>query len=163
MSLQNPLWDFALKTYSEPDVEAACLALQDSCGLSVNAILFALWLAEQGREYHVDAAAHEQIAQWQNKVTASIRRARLHVRGQRDTSGLYQTLKTVELEAEQAELAMFYQLTEQMPVIADCDVALLRYNNLLAVSGSECGGVCREQLENLRQALLKAQQKLEPF
>ena len=43
------LWDFSLAFYGRPEVEAACLTLQDGHGLDVNLVLLAAWAAHTGR------------------------------------------------------------------------------------------------------------------
>jgi uncharacterized protein (TIGR02444 family) len=42
-------WDFAVSRYSRPEVEAACLVLQDEHGQCVPLLLWRLWAAAEGR------------------------------------------------------------------------------------------------------------------
>ncbi len=51
MNEDNEFWDYAIKVYSDPEIAEVCQALQNRFQLSVNRLLFALWLAEQGRVY----------------------------------------------------------------------------------------------------------------
>ena len=49
-------WDFALRLYAKPGVEADCLVLQDRDGVNVSLALLAVWLALRGRAVTADAA-----------------------------------------------------------------------------------------------------------
>jgi uncharacterized protein (TIGR02444 family) len=55
MSVDNPdwpasaFWNFSLRLYAHPGVEAACLALQDEHRLDVNLVLLAGWATHTGR------------------------------------------------------------------------------------------------------------------
>ncbi len=52
-----PFWDWSLTLYGHEDVAAACLTLQDRLGLDVNLVLFAIWLAIEGRALDTAATA----------------------------------------------------------------------------------------------------------
>jgi uncharacterized protein (TIGR02444 family) len=45
----SAFWDFSLRLYVHPGVEAACLTLQDEHGLDVNLVLLAGWATHTGR------------------------------------------------------------------------------------------------------------------
>ncbi len=45
----SAFWDFSLRLYARPGVEAACLALQNEHGLDVNLVLLAGWATHTGR------------------------------------------------------------------------------------------------------------------
>lgn len=45
----SAFWDFSLDFYRRPEVEPACLALQDVHGLDVNLVVLAAWAAHTGR------------------------------------------------------------------------------------------------------------------
>ena len=45
----SAFWDFSLDFYRRPEVEAACLALQDAHGLDVNLVVLAAWATHTGR------------------------------------------------------------------------------------------------------------------
>jgi uncharacterized protein (TIGR02444 family) len=45
----SAFWDFSLDFYRRPEVEAACLSLQDAHGLDVNLVLLAAWAARIGQ------------------------------------------------------------------------------------------------------------------
>lgn len=45
---QHSLWDFATTIYSQPEVEALSLELQERNNANVNILLWAVWLREEG-------------------------------------------------------------------------------------------------------------------
>lgn len=101
----NPEQD-DLRAYSDtlwaiPEVEAACLKMQDKLGADVNLILFALYLAARGRR--ADEATRSRAiaiaADW-SSVILPLRAARRAVKG-RDAE-LYARAKGLELDAERA-------------------------------------------------------------
>jgi uncharacterized protein (TIGR02444 family) len=76
----NPLWDFATWAYNQPDVEKACLALQNRLGADVNTIMFCLWLAQRGTPGgHLArylGAAIKLSRDWQRSFVEPLRMAR---------------------------------------------------------------------------------------
>ena len=124
MSDDNRLWDFALKIYSDPQVEAVCMQLQDGYGLSVNRLLFALWLAREKRQLGFQQLADRRLSEWHDTVLLPLRQLRYRVREQRQQQSLdkqgfnscYQQLKQAELEAERVELDRLYQLADDCRV-----------------------------------------------
>jgi len=80
----NPLWDYALALYRQPEVEAACLELQQRHGLDVNLVLLCCWQGSRGGA--LDPAtlrrAKAAVASWQAEVVRPLRalRRRLKVR-----------------------------------------------------------------------------------
>ena len=51
------LWDWALKAYARQPVAEACLHLQDAHGQNVPYLLWAAWMAQEGRSADLKAAA----------------------------------------------------------------------------------------------------------
>ena len=74
----NRFWQFSLDFYRRDGVAEACLTLQDRLGLDVNILLYAAWLASQGRTASV--ADFEQVdllvAPWREEVIRPLRRIR---------------------------------------------------------------------------------------
>jgi len=99
----SPLWRFSLRTYRQPGVADACIALQDECGVDVNVLLFFLWLAaEKKRVPAANArAACEQAALWHDDVVAPLRAVRRKV-------------KAVELEAERLQQEALFAMTANL-------------------------------------------------
>ncbi len=96
-------WDFSLNIYGVPGVASACLSLQDEHGRDVNLVLFAAWvgISGRGRLTQADLAkAEEAIAPWRREAIKPLRVLRCKLKGDRDSSALYEALKIAELEAE---------------------------------------------------------------
>ncbi|MFW1678033.1 TIGR02444 family protein [Pontibacter sp. JAM-7] len=112
MHLENELWRFALFFYSRPGVEAACLALQDQFGLSVNRLILACWAGQQGIVLRATDFADSPALAWQQQVTLPVRAARYQVRHKHQEhatlDACYQALREAELCCEQVELALLY-------------------------------------------------------
>lgn len=115
---ENPLWRFALAFWKCPDVQNACLALQNQ-GWSVTRILSAAWLALSDRAFA--GVEDATVTEWRNRVTVALRAARKSLPsnakpGQKLRAGI----ASLELEAEQIELALSWQtLTHHNPEHAD--------------------------------------------
>jgi len=50
----NPLWDFAVKLYSQKPIASRLLALQDNDGLNINILLTLVWLGQSGKKLTTD-------------------------------------------------------------------------------------------------------------
>ncbi len=69
------LWDFALAVYDRPAVREACLRLQDDHGQCVSLLLWASWMASEGRAGPLDEAV--SLARgWEDAVISPLRAAR---------------------------------------------------------------------------------------
>ncbi len=82
--LDNPFWDFSLKTYGQTGFGPACIALQDRRGLVVNLLIFCLWAAQSGQRLDSGdfARLEDAIAPWEAEVTNPLRAARRWLKGQ---------------------------------------------------------------------------------
>ncbi|MDF2367217.1 TIGR02444 family protein [Sneathiella sp.] len=80
----SQLWDYAVKLYSNAEVSAACLRLQDRRGLDVNMLLFCVWAAASGRgrlnQEELEAGI-EAGMRWQAEVVAPLRHVRRFLKG----------------------------------------------------------------------------------
>ncbi len=79
----SQLWDYALRLYSDADVAAACLRLQERRALDVNLLLFCIWAAASGRGRLSEAeleAGIEAGAHWQDEVVAPLRHVRRYLK-----------------------------------------------------------------------------------
>jgi uncharacterized protein (TIGR02444 family) len=112
---QNPLWDFARDFYTRPEVEAACLCLQDEAKVDVCELLLHAWLYCHGLEAEPHALADERRARmrWQQEVTGVLRDLRRVLKGQAQTNNgvakLRATIKEAELLAERENLQRWQQ------------------------------------------------------
>ncbi len=118
----NHFWRFSLDFYRRDGVEEACLTLQDNLGLDVNIVLYAAWLASQGRTASV--ADFEEVdllvAPWREKVIRPLRRIRRWLKepGPDAPAGSvpeYRAgIKTAELEAEKIAQDMIFASHSRM-------------------------------------------------
>lgn len=99
------LWAWALATYPRPDVEAACLALQDDHEVNVCYLLWAAW--GEAERHALDLSAGAVLAQaWEDDVAAQLRYARRHLKPARPgvadeaREALRGEVKRLELAAE---------------------------------------------------------------
>src|SRR5215469_13385676 len=103
----NELWRFSLNFYDRPGIAAALIELQDSAGLDVNLILFALWLGLSGRG-RLDKlrliAAEQAVAAIRANVVMPLRglRRRLKSIDDADIQRLREKSAALEIDAEKA-------------------------------------------------------------
>jgi len=114
----SPFWTFSLALYRTPGVPDACLEAQDASGADVNVLLFALWLAREGRRLDVEdmRAADAAVALWREEVVRSLRRARRALRAApagfpaEGAGALRDAVKKVELESERLQQEALFAL-----------------------------------------------------
>ena len=108
------LWPYALEVYGRPGVEAALLQLQDRHGQCVPYLLWALWLAAEGRpaDDGVLAGGAELARAWQDAAVAPLRGLRRSLKSppakgpKRAWEGLRAGVRALELDAERRLLEM---------------------------------------------------------
>ena len=111
--LDNALWQYACRIYSQAGMEAALLNLQDEHGADINLILQALWLASEGIEWTPECIPAD-YEKWVAEQVIPIRTMRRSLKTdwveQRDEGyeSFRQQVKKLELQAEQYALAMLY-------------------------------------------------------
>lgn len=114
----NPFWDYSVHHYATPGVAGICLSLQDRAGLSVNFLLYCIWLAHRGRALNFALLAqNEPLQQCHNQVLAPLRQARHGMRNIGMKMGqpkLYLQLKQAELAVERVEQKLLYRLAANM-------------------------------------------------
>lgn len=122
ITLQNPLWAFALKVY--PKLSEPLLALQSE-GARVNQLLAALWCVKTGRAW--PGPIPSKIEAWHNTEVLPMRQRRMALKPQLvdhpDLEKLYQAYKQVELNCERVELAMLHQWLDGFPSGQRVDLA----------------------------------------
>lgn len=106
-------WSWSLAFYDRPGVPAACIGLQDRCGVDVNLLLLGLWLAARGLRLNSAAAARiaARAEGWQSEVVAPLRSVRRRLRqglgaldgGAEALVELRRQIAAAELEAERLE------------------------------------------------------------
>jgi uncharacterized protein (TIGR02444 family) len=105
MGALKGLWDWALEVYARQPVAEACLHLQDAHGQNVPYLLWAAWMAEQGRSADFQIAAR-LMRGWDRDVGAPLRGVRRALKAARppvDEIGkeaFREAVKAVELRGE---------------------------------------------------------------
>lgn len=156
----SEFWRFSLGFYRSPGVPNACITLQDSHGLDVNLMLFALWLGSQGRA--VSAAdlkdADAAVREWREHAVVELRGVRRFLRNppsgidRAAASALRDKVKAVELESERLQQEALFALR---PVAAwGCEEAAVRAGEMNMTACAESLGVVFEA--GARDALLSA-------
>jgi len=111
-ALNEPLWDFAIRLYSQEFVAEICLKAQDRDGLNVPLLLFALWADARGMDLS-EAQLKTYLAIMNAYDGDLIRPLRAIRRDLKITSSAMapiqrqefrQTIKSLELNAEKALL-----------------------------------------------------------
>ena len=105
MGATKRLWDWALDAYARQPVAEACLHLQDAHGQNVPYLLWAAWMAEQGRVADLKIAAGVMRG-WDRDIGAPLRGVRRALKAPRppvDEIGkdaFREAVKAVELQGE---------------------------------------------------------------
>jgi len=156
----SAFWRFSLKFYAMPGVGAACIELQDRCGVDVNVLLFLLFLADQNRVISAEDAARidAQARPWREGVVVPLRAARRSLRTpigafDRDAAEtLRGNVKRIELEAERIQQETLEQTNSPSAAgnPASSRAGAARTN--LAAFAAHLGGLPEELLAPLLQA-----------
>jgi uncharacterized protein (TIGR02444 family) len=128
----SKMWEFALAAYSEPIVQRHCLFLQDHYQMDVNMLLAAGFCGQQKVPW-TTSICHELItlvAPIRETYVIPLRALRRQAEG---SGGLYEALKTAELEAERAEVALLASRIAGLTAASDVGDSYL--GNLLAYAG----------------------------
>jgi uncharacterized protein (TIGR02444 family) len=119
LQLTGSHWTFILKLYGSNEVQQACLLLQDSFGVDVSLLLTLLWYARDGIGFdHGDIEALDHvIAPWRSGVVKPLRKMRREIKpaaSQDSAIADYRSkIKSIEIEAEQIEIAMLVQAVDK--------------------------------------------------
>src|SRR5689334_5311273 len=119
----SPFWRFSIGFYRNPDVAAACIALQDEAGVDVNVLMFLLWNATLGRTLEREAVEDldRRIGAWRNAAVIPLRdiRRALKMAPPAVDAGAAEAFRTrvkaVELEAERLQQQTMYELAPALP------------------------------------------------
>lgn len=132
------LWGVAVALYARPEVEAACLALQDEAGVDITLLLFAAWAGvRRGVALTPERlqALDESLAPWREEVTMPLRRLRRamktmappHKSLEHPALDLRGRIKACELESERLALdALAAHAGFSGPMAPPIDPAVLR-------------------------------------
>jgi uncharacterized protein (TIGR02444 family) len=145
-------WDWALSVYARQPVAEACLQLQDGHGQNVPWLLWAAWMAQEGRSADLKNAAKLMRA-WDVEIGAPLRGVRRALKPARppvdDASkeALRDAVKAVELKGERVLMESLEALSEP----SDAPVAVL--DGLVAAAEAAGDPPRRSALERLAAAL----------
>jgi len=127
--MPNKFWDFSIKIYQHPDVERACIELQDKHDLDVVMLFYCIWAGVfQGQlEDGIYTKACTFSLSWDDRVVAPLREARRWMKASQDGqtipgTSLREQIKAVELDAEHFQmntLEGFYSEAKETPLGAD--------------------------------------------
>ena len=146
------LWDWALGVYARQPVADACLRLQDEHGQNVPYLLWAAWMAEEGRSADLKDAAR-LMRTWDAEVGAPLRGVRRALKPPRppvdDTAkdALREAVKAVELQGER----VLMESLEALSGPPDAPASVL--DGLVAAAEASGDPPRRSTLENLARAL----------
>lgn len=136
----NPFWDFSLAIYASPEVQKACLELQDGSGVDVNVLLYMLWQASQGRTLDLAGAKAvlAAVEPWRVDVVVPLRTARRNLKQPaaaieaRGAEALRAIVKKAELEAERLQQAALFGLSPPFTKTAGATVRSIGASNASA-------------------------------
>jgi uncharacterized protein (TIGR02444 family) len=120
LNIDNPFWRFSLALYGSEGVREECLALQDTLQIDVNVLLFVAWLGAK-RGVNLTAAdfalIETEAGSWSTSVIQPLRGVRRFLKPFRDRGGepiarFARLSAQIELDAEQIEQAMLFDLAE---------------------------------------------------
>lgn len=138
---QSAFWNFSLRFYAGAGIPAACLQLQDACGIDVNVMLYALFLARSGRLLRAQDIARIEalVADWRDNVVRPLRQARRFMKippapfDNACTAALRTDVKRIELEAERLQqICLERNLPAHSLGTAQPDLRTCARNNLAA-------------------------------
>lgn len=113
---ENEFWIFSLRLYSQPGVAAKCLALQESCSLDVNVLLFCAWLGWSRRALLSPLEIQEieaVVAEWHEGVVKPLRSVRQFLKNAGGAQELRGQVKAIELAAEKMEQDLLFAFAER--------------------------------------------------
>jgi len=122
--MQNPFWEFSVDVYGRDGVPAACLALQEDCGVDINMVLFCCWAGDVGnRQLGLQGVRNAlgTINGWHIDVVKGLRSVRNHLkfgfRGFDDDTvkELRQRILKIELDTERLEQDRLAQAVSMTP------------------------------------------------
>jgi len=113
--MSNPFWDYSLASYSLDGVASSCLVLQDNCGMDVNLLLYAAWLAHRDQRLSAEHLAwvEAEIVDWRERVIKPLRALRRQLQDYSRASGVREEIKALELRAEQQQQDLMFALFQR--------------------------------------------------
>ena len=168
-NLDNALWQFSLRVYSDAEVERACLRLQDEHRADVTLILFCCWFGASGYGRIEEAHLHELLAltrRWSEKSVYPLRALRRQLKDDpspvsRDLAeATRQQVLAAEIEAERALQGLLFEAVRDLGARSlsagsQADDARANIAVYLGAAGIAGGEVVR-QIETIIDAAVSA-------
>jgi uncharacterized protein (TIGR02444 family) len=135
----SAFWDFSLDLYRRPEVESACLVLQDAHGLDVNLVMLAAWAAHTGRRLELSLAGRLRALAdaYQADVMQPLRQTRRALKAHAPSSALAplladrrRALLGLELDLERLEQLQLEKLLDEAGSVRAQPAAQLFVANL---------------------------------
>lgn len=112
MDTENKLWAFANDFYAAPNVANQLLRLQNTYQVSINQLIYAVWLATQHHQLKCLPKHSDETHTWRSEIAIPLRTLRFQVRQIKQDETLqysgvdacYRQLLEAELAAERVEL-----------------------------------------------------------
>lgn len=146
---EKALWTYSLDRYSRDGVPDLCLTFQDEHDADVNAVLFALWLGQDGFVLNPASAEliRSAVQDWHQSVVVPMRKVRRWMKNYpaRDMvarNHLREAVKGLELEAERMEQDILFGLFKDGTLSLDRQtgpVAVAMTYNLSLVCSAPAG------------------------
>jgi len=146
MSGGSAFWQFSLALYQRPQVQRACLDLQDDGGADVNIVLYLLFAASEGRRLSEASilALDCHVAPWRETVVRPLRQVRRRLKeilaepdvgATDDISSLRSNIKGNELIAEKIQQQTIFEFgrtvaAEQAPWHEAAQINLQNYETV---------------------------------
>lgn len=152
------LWDWALEVYARQPVADACLHLQDAHGQNAPYLLWAAWMAGEGRVADLKAAAR-MMRTWDAEVGAPLRGVRRALKPPRPPvdqaakEALRDAVKAVELRGERVLMESLEALSVPLDGPSGAPVSILE--GLITAAEASGDPPRRSALEKLAEALAK--------
>lgn len=163
----SSLWEFSVSVYVQPGMEPLCLWLQDQRQANVNALLWALWLDEQGLPFNAMLwqRGMSRAAPWQRWLVEPLRWLRRRLPKRQPWTGLRARVQQWELQGERRQLRCLQALSDGCdftPVGGDNETAGIgknrrgqtwtgNYLNLLAGQNGDRPGELQRELQQIMQ------------
>jgi len=123
----SPFWRFSLGFYRQPGVGDVCIALQDTCGVDVNLLLFLLWRASTKNRLSTSDVKQidDQMRGWRDLTVIPLRAMRRKLKDNEPfvavgSAEIFRArIKAAELEAERLQQETLYELVNSTKLGVD--------------------------------------------
>ncbi len=129
LPLENSFWKYSLKLWQNKTLQDTLLQLQDAQEFRINLLLFAMWAGME----NIDIKPHLQTIDacarnWYEEVVAPLRQVRKSLA----KHALRAKIQESELQAEQIEQALLFELSQKFPANEEDTSLNILIRNLFA-------------------------------